>query len=197
VLLEFQKLLKSIGMEERKEGNIRRKITLHSFRRHFMSVVNNQTSSEFSHYLLGHSSKSPYFVQKELDRRLLYATKCMQFLTFIDYSKLEEDADEKRSKLEMLMLDNANKDRKIEELRQQVQALSLRTNTSESKLGDLYKEYESFRYADTRQLREEREATTQRCKRKRTRTTNRRFQENDHISCPPVKVFRNKSRESK
>jgi hypothetical protein len=118
----FQRLLKSIGLEERKEGMARRKVTFHSFRRFAKTVIANQTSTNYSEWFLGHS-KSPYFVQKEFDRRMLYATKCMPFLTFVNYSQLEENADKKQSDLESLMMKDANKDREIETLKQQVQVL--------------------------------------------------------------------------
>jgi flagellar basal body-associated protein FliL len=120
MLFEFQKLLEAIGLDERKEGMVRRKVTLHSFRRFAKTVIANQTSTDYSEWFLGHS-KSPYFVQKEFDRRMLYATKCMPFLTFTDYSKLEQDATVKQTELEMLMMKDANKDREIELLKQRVQ----------------------------------------------------------------------------
>jgi integrase len=120
ILKQFQRLLKQIGLEERKEGMQRRKVTFHSFRRFAKTVITNHTSTDFSEWYLGHY-KSPYFVQKELDRRLLYATKCMPFLTFTDYSKLEQDATVKQTEVEALMMKDANKDREIELLKQRVQ----------------------------------------------------------------------------
>jgi integrase len=120
MLLSFQSLLKTIGLEERKEGMRRRKITLHSLRRFAKTVIATQTSTDYSEWFLGHS-KSPYFVQKEAERRLIYATKCMPFLTFINYSKLEQDATVKQTELQMLMMKDANKDREIELLKQRVQ----------------------------------------------------------------------------
>lgn len=119
MLIEFQKLLTTIGLDERKEGMIRRKITLHSFRRFVKTVIANHTSTDYSEWFLGHQ-KSPYFVQKESERRLLYATTCMPFLTFTDYSKLEEDANKKNTEVEMLMMKDANKDRELELLRQRI-----------------------------------------------------------------------------
>jgi hypothetical protein len=98
----------------------RRKITFHSFRRFAKTVIANHTSTDYSEWFLGHA-KSPYFVQKEFDRRMLYATRCMPFLTFVDYSQLEHDANKKQSDLESLMMKDANKDRDIENLRQQLQ----------------------------------------------------------------------------
>jgi hypothetical protein len=84
-------------------------------------MVNSQTSSEFAHYLLGHSIKSPYLTEKESVNRLRYATKIMPFVTFINYSKLEQDASVKQSEVESLMMKDANKDREIELLKQKLQ----------------------------------------------------------------------------
>jgi integrase len=87
---EFQKLLAVVGMAERKENGIqkRRKITLHTFRRHAKSVISNQVNQDYSEWFLGHS-KSPYYTLKESERREIYAIKCMKYLTFLDYTTLE------------------------------------------------------------------------------------------------------------
>jgi integrase len=86
---EFQKLLEIVGMDDRKEGlQKRRKITLHTFRRHAKTTISNQVGQDFSEWFLGHS-KSPYWTLKEPARREIYATKCMKYLTFLDYSTLE------------------------------------------------------------------------------------------------------------
>ena len=90
VLLEFQKLLTTVGMDERKEEGIykRRKITLHSLRRFVKTVVSDQTNQDYSEWFLGHN-KSPYYTKKEPERREIYASKCMKYLTFLDYTTLE------------------------------------------------------------------------------------------------------------
>ena len=90
VLLEFERLLKLVGLNERKEEGrkLRRKVTLHSLRRHAKGVISNQTNSDYSEWYLGHS-KSPYFSIKEAERRSLYTDKVMRYLTFLDYSLLE------------------------------------------------------------------------------------------------------------
>ena len=74
--LEFRKLLSIAGLDRRKEGGIqkRRKITLHSLRRHAKVVISNQVSQDYSEWYLGHS-KSPYYTLKESERREIYATK--------------------------------------------------------------------------------------------------------------------------
>ena len=90
ILSEFQKLLTITGMDERKEEGIhkRRKITLQSLRRFVKTVISDQTNQDYSEWFLGHS-KSPYYTKKEPERREIYATKCMKYFTFLDYSLLE------------------------------------------------------------------------------------------------------------
>jgi integrase len=90
LLYEFQKLLAAAGMAERKESGIhkRRKITLHSMRRFCKGVISNQVNQDYSEWFLGHS-KSPYYTLKESERREIYATKCMKYLTLLDYQMLE------------------------------------------------------------------------------------------------------------
>jgi len=91
MLTEFEKLLTIVGMDERKEQTMqrRRKITLHSLRRFVKTVISDQTNQDYSEGFLGHASKSPYYTKKEPERREIYATKCMKYLTFLDYTALE------------------------------------------------------------------------------------------------------------
>lgn len=85
---EFARVLEAVGFGERKDGMKRRKITLHSLRRFTKTVVTNQTSQDYSEWLLGHN-KSPYYTVKEHERREMYSAKCMKYLTFLDYATLE------------------------------------------------------------------------------------------------------------
>jgi integrase len=89
VLSEFQKVLSIVGLDQRKEGKQRRReITLHSFRRFVKTVISDQTNTDYSEWFLGRN-KSPYYTKKEPERREIYATKCMKYLTFLDYTTLE------------------------------------------------------------------------------------------------------------
>jgi integrase len=111
VLTEFQKLLAIAALDERKEGGKlrRRKITLHSFRRFTKSVISDQVNQDYSEWFLGHN-KSPYYTKKEPDIRDIYATKCMKYLTFLDYTTLEARGKSIEANLQ-------EKDKEIEELR--------------------------------------------------------------------------------
>ena len=52
------------------------------------TVISNQVSQDYSEWFIGHA-KSPYYAVKEPERREIYATKCMKYLTFLDYTTLE------------------------------------------------------------------------------------------------------------
>jgi integrase len=68
VITEFYNSLEVVGLNARKEGMIRRKITLHSLRRFVKTVISDQTNQDYSEWFLGHN-KSPYYTKKEPDRR--------------------------------------------------------------------------------------------------------------------------------
>jgi hypothetical protein len=111
VITEFEKLLSVVGLDERKDGKQRRrKITLHSFRRFVKTVISDQTNTDYSEWFLGHN-KSPYYTKKEPERREIYATKCMKYLTFLDYTTLEATGKNIEAKL-------SEKEKEIQLLRQ-------------------------------------------------------------------------------
>jgi integrase len=115
IIREFQKVLTIINLDERKEGGIqgRRRVTLHSFRRHAKTVISDQVSSEYSEYYIGHSH-SPYWTKKESERREIYANKVMRCLTFLDYSRLEATGKSVEARL-------GAKDREIARLQQELE----------------------------------------------------------------------------
>jgi integrase len=79
LLEQFQKLQYIADKDTRKENSKRRKITLHSFRRTCFSIINENTNSQFADWFIGHHSV--YWTHKEQERREIYRTKCMPFLT--------------------------------------------------------------------------------------------------------------------
>ena len=86
-------------MDERKEGMNRRKITFHSFRRHLKGVLSNQVNTDYSEWFLGHN-KSPYYTLKQEQRRDIYLRQCMKWLTFLDFSLLQNTSKNIELKLE-------------------------------------------------------------------------------------------------
>ena len=133
---EFDKLLKIVNMDEKKEGGInnRKKITLHSFRRFVKTVISNQVGQDYSEWFLGHS-KSPYWTLKEADRREIYATKCMKYLTFLDYTTLETTGKNIESKL-------LEKEREIRVLKERETHNSDAISMLSDKMNELIKEIE-------------------------------------------------------
>jgi hypothetical protein len=73
-------------------------------------VISDQTNTDYSEWFLGHN-KSPYYTKKEPERREIYATKCMKYLTFLDYTTLEATGKNIESKL-------SEKEKEIQLLRQ-------------------------------------------------------------------------------
>ena len=112
LLKEFEKLLTVAGMDERKDEGVqkRRKITPHSLRRFVKGVISDQVNQDYSEWFLGHN-KSPYYTKKEHERREIYATKCMKYLTFLDYTTLEATGKNIEAKL-------TEKEKEIQQLRQ-------------------------------------------------------------------------------
>ena len=101
-----------VGMDARKEDGLRkrRKITLHSIRRYVKGVVSDQAGTDYSEWFLGHNH-SAYWTRKEQERRKIYATQCMKYLTFLDYSTLEATGKNIEAKI-------MEKEREIDLLRQ-------------------------------------------------------------------------------
>ena len=71
IIREFQKVLKIVNLNKRKEDGIqgRRKVTVHSLRRHKNSN-SDQINSDYSEYFIGHSH-SPYWTKKQSEIRKL------------------------------------------------------------------------------------------------------------------------------
>jgi integrase len=113
IWFEFQRLLATVKMDKRKESGInpRHQISLHSVRRMVKTVIATQTNTDLSEYTLGHLSGSPYFAMKQSELRDIYVQKCMPFLTYLDYSALENSSKGIVSQLE-------NKDKEIAYLRE-------------------------------------------------------------------------------
>ena len=124
IATEFTKVLKVAGLDERKEGMRRRKITLHSLRRFVKTVISDEVGGDYSEWFLGHNG-SVYYTKKESERREIYLTKCMKYLTFLDYTALEARGKSIESKL-------SEKDREMQAMKQKyeqdIQAIRDETN---------------------------------------------------------------------
>jgi integrase len=130
---EFHKLLEVIGLNARKENSLRGIVTFHSFRRFVKSVISDSVNQDYSEWFLGHR-KSPYYVKKEHELREIYKSKCMHYLTFLDYDAALESGEriaetklqEKQREIEQLReLDSMSKDA-IRELSERLMQLEAR-----------------------------------------------------------------------
>lgn len=89
LISQFHIVLSSAGLGGRKESSKRRRITFHSLRRFVKTTISDSSAgSDYSEWFLGHK-KNPYYVSKPSVRAEIYATKVMQYLTFLDYSALK------------------------------------------------------------------------------------------------------------
>jgi hypothetical protein len=126
---DFNDVLKTLKMDERKEGMLRRKVTLNSFRRFVKTVISTQVNQDYSEWFLGHA-KSTYWTMKEPQRREVYSTKCMKYLTFLDYSVLEvsaknteEQLKQEEKEIDDLRWDVHNRGQTIDHLEKEIAAL--------------------------------------------------------------------------
>ena len=121
---EFTKVLKVAGLDERKDGMRRRKITLHSLRRFVKTVLSDEVGGDYSEWFLGHNG-SVYYTKKESERREIYLTKCMKYLTFLDYTALEARGKSIEAKM-------SEKDREMQAMKQKyehdIQSIREETN---------------------------------------------------------------------
>ena len=98
---DFALLLKKVGMDKKRDGDVRREISFHSFRRFVKTAISNQGYGDFSEWMLGHRSSmaARYYYTKEQERREIYQ-KCIKYLTFLDYPTVESVGKDFESKLE-------------------------------------------------------------------------------------------------
>lgn len=112
--LEFNKLQDDIGLSERKDGSLRRKYTLHSFRRFVKTVMETNVSASYSEWLLGHT-KSSYWVKTPEEKAAEYL-KIMKYVTFLDVTTIEATGKSYEAKL-------AEKDKQITDLQNQMKQM--------------------------------------------------------------------------
>lgn len=127
LIQQFQILLDEIGIGQRKDGMARRQITFHSFRRSVKTTISEcppPAGSDYSEWFLGHI-KSSYYVKKPEARAEIYATKCMKYLTFLDYSTLKATGKTMEAKINELEKEKQIMGQKYEE---QMNAMQLQIN---------------------------------------------------------------------
>ena len=97
----FSNMLDRIGMGEREDGNeIRRKITLHSFRRFVKTTISDLGYSDYSEWFIGHSG-STYWRKKDIEKAEIFQ-KIEPYLTFLNIQQLNRQGADLETKIEEL-----------------------------------------------------------------------------------------------
>jgi integrase len=127
----FEKTLDRMGKGAREDGNSRRQITLHSFRRFVKTTISDLGYSDYSEYFIGHSG-STYWRKKESEKADIFS-KIEPYLTFLNIHQLERQGADIQTKVEELEELNQSlrqrdkvKDDAIAQLSDQLVSLSAR-----------------------------------------------------------------------
>ena len=97
----FAKTLDRIGMGDREDGNqVRRKITLHSFRRFVKTTISDLGYSDYSEWFIGHSG-STYWRKKDNEKAEIFQ-KIEPYLTFLNIQQLNRQGADLETKIEEL-----------------------------------------------------------------------------------------------
>ena len=97
----FSNTLDRIGMGDREDGNqLRRKITLHSFRRFVKTTISDLGYSDYSEWFIGHSG-STYWRKKDNEKAEIFQ-KIEPYLTFINVQQLKRQGADLETKIDEL-----------------------------------------------------------------------------------------------
>ena len=104
LVLQFEKTLDRNGMGSREEGiktrRIRRKITLHSFRRFVKTTISDLGYSDYSEWFIGHSG-STYWRKRDNEKAEIFQ-KIEPYLTFLNIQQLNRQGADLDTKVEEL-----------------------------------------------------------------------------------------------
>ena len=128
-----------MGKGAREDGNNkRRRITLHSFRRHVKTTISDLGYQDFSEYFIGHSG-STYWTKKESEKAEIFQ-KIEPYLTFLNVHQLERRGADMQSKVDELEVLNQSllerdrtKDDAIAQLSDQLMTLTVRLQEIEKR----------------------------------------------------------------
>jgi hypothetical protein len=97
----FAKTLDRIGMGSREDGNeIRRGITLHSFRRYVKTTISDLGYSDYSEWFIAHSG-STYWRKKDNEKAEIFQ-KIEPYLIFLNIQQLKRQGADLETKIEEL-----------------------------------------------------------------------------------------------
>jgi integrase len=127
----FAKTLDRMGKGAREDGDRRRQITLHSFRRFVKTTISDLGYADYSEYFIGHSG-STYWRKKDSEKSEIFR-KIEPYLTFLNINQLERQGADIQTKVEELEELNQSlrqrdkvKDDAIAQLSDQLVSLSAR-----------------------------------------------------------------------
>jgi len=127
----FAKTLDRMGKGAREDGDRRRQITLHSFRRFVKTTISDLGYADYSEYFIGHSG-STYWRKKESEKAEIFR-KIEPYLTFLNVHQLQRQDADIQTKIEELEELNQSlrqqdkvKDDAIAQLSDQLVSLSAR-----------------------------------------------------------------------
>jgi integrase len=104
LVLQFEKTLDRNGMGSREEGiktkRVRRKITLHSFRRFTKTTISDLGYADYSEWFIGHSG-STYWRKKDNEKAEIFQ-KIEPYLTFLNIQQLNRQGADLETKIEEL-----------------------------------------------------------------------------------------------
>jgi integrase len=127
----FAKTLDRMGKGAREDGDRRRQITLHSFRRFVKTTISDLGYADYSEYFIGHSG-STYWRKKDSEKAEIFR-KIEPYLTFLNVHQQERQGADIQTKVEELEELNQSlrqrdkvKDDAIAQLSDQLVSLSAR-----------------------------------------------------------------------
>ncbi len=128
--LEFNKVLVVVNKGSRKDGAQRRKITLNSLRRFAKTTVSDLVSTDYSEWFIGHA-KSSYWTKKPFEKLEIYKSKCMKYLSFLDYTTLEATGKSNDARLVGLESENTALKRELQDLKNNPEIESMKKQMDE------------------------------------------------------------------
>jgi integrase len=97
----FSNTLDRVGMGDREDGNqVRRKITMHSFRRFVKTTISDLGYADYSEWFIGHIG-STYWRKKDNEKAEIFQ-KIEPYLTFLNIPQLERQGADLETKIEEL-----------------------------------------------------------------------------------------------
>ena len=100
----FSTTLDRIGMGDREDGQVRRKITMHSFRRFVKTTISDLGYADFSEWFIGHTG-STYWRKKDSEKAEIFQ-KIESYLTFLNVPQLERQGADLQTRIDELQIIN-------------------------------------------------------------------------------------------